>query len=355
MQAGLLGVLANGNEGVAKSLAQLRSRAARHSRVVAEAAAPVSAVARTTRSDALAPAARGDALVPIGPVSGAAAPVPVAAQAAQSAASGIAPMSAAVAKGGGWRGPAVVAAVAGAMVGITAALVILWMHRSTQGVDAGATARSALDVITSFAILVASIVLVASVLALALALLIGLWRVTRRAWDPIPALAPPNPNTDRPLGELQDLAQRSALRLRSSYRMQLGLSVAVAVIIGAAFVWSVVMVTMRRLSYATLFSGGGLGASVLAVKWQPFDRVGRARDLAEQADVLATGLRLRMHTIAQIADPAERQEVEWTAVKDYTESALATRRADSADGVDRRAPGPSRRRRASDRRPGDRA
>jgi hypothetical protein len=81
--------------------------------------------------------------------------------------------------------------------------------------------------------------------------------------------------------------------------------------------WSILMVAKGNLEYATVLGSGGIVATILTMKWQPFDRIGRARDLAEQVDVLATGLRLRLATIARIVDPVARHEAEWRAVKEY--------------------------------------
>ena len=148
-------------------------------------------------------------------------------------------------------------------------------------------------------------------------------RLLARGIRPLQTIGQLDAESATPLGEIEKLAARSVQRLRSAYQIQLALSVAVAVGVGAAFLWSIVMVSMHEMEYATALGSGGLGATVLAARWQPFDRVVRARFLAEQADVLATGLRIRMATIEQIADPRARQKAEWNAVKEYTEMADA--------------------------------
>jgi len=159
-----------------------------------------------------------------------------------------------------------------------------------------------------------SLIVLASVLLCA--------RVLASGIRPLQAVGQLDAHSATPLGELEKLAARSVQRLRSAYRIQLALSVAVAIVLGAAVIWAILMVSLNELPYATVLGSSGLGATMLAARWQPFDRVGRARFLAEQADILATGLRLRMTTIEQIADPRARQKAEWNAVKEYTEMAL---------------------------------
>jgi len=167
---------------------------------------------------------------------------------------------------------------------------------------------------------------------LALAIGVLLIKVLRHmfvvAMEPLGTVRPPDAHSSAPLSELDRLAGRSVQRLHVAYKLQIGLSMAVAIVIGAAFVWSLIMITFDKIKYATVLGTGGIGATAFAAKWQPVDRVGRARDLAEQADVLATGLRLRMSTIGQIGDPVARQLAEWTAVKEYTAEALGMRAVD---------------------------
>lgn len=131
-------------------------------------------------------------------------------------------------------------------------------------------------------------------------------------------VAPPKANTDDPLKELTDLAQRTGSRLRAAYRLQLWTVLAVGGIFITLIVWTIVMVSKQRLVYASAFGAGSVSMAILTQwKWQPFDRINQARRLADNADTLATGLRLRMKTISEIADPATREKAQWKAVKEY--------------------------------------
>lgn len=131
-------------------------------------------------------------------------------------------------------------------------------------------------------------------------------------------VAPPNADTDDPLKELTDLAQRTGARLRAAYRLQLCIVLAVGGIFLALIVWTVVMVSKQRLVYASAFGSSSVAMAILTRwKWQPFDRINQARRLADNADTLATGLRLRMKTISEIADPGARADAQWEAVKEY--------------------------------------
>ncbi len=135
---------------------------------------------------------------------------------------------------------------------------------------------------------------------------------------PLGGVAPPNVNTEDPLGELKDLAERTGSRLRAAYRLQLCAVLAVGVIFFTLVVWSMVMVSQDRILYASAFGSGGVAMMILTRwKWQPFDRINQARRLADNADTLATGLRLRMKTLSEITDPSERAKVQWDAVKQY--------------------------------------
>ena len=195
------------------------------------------------------------------------------------------------------------------------------------------TASTAIGIVGKIGVVSLALILSASLLVLTIKIFLKLWRVVRGVANPLPVIAAPDAYTALPMRELEELAERSVLRLRSAYRLHFGFSVVVATTIGLAFIWSLVMVTIRWLNYATVFGGGGLGVTVLAMKWQPFDRVGRARDLAEQADVMATGLRLRMTTISCIEDPMVRHNEEWKAVREYTSEALGVRRAEGREAA----------------------
>lgn len=86
----------------------------------------------------------------------------------------------------------------------------------------------------------------------------------------------------------------------------------------ALIVWSIIMVTKNKLVYATAFGSGSVAMAILTRwKWQPFDRINDARRLADKADTLATGLRLRMKTISEIKNPTARAKAQWDAVTEY--------------------------------------
>lgn len=142
--------------------------------------------------------------------------------------------------------------------------------------------------------------------------------VSRLGTAPLLGVDPPNENSDDPLQELKDLAERTSSRLRAAYRFQLSTVVTVGAIFVGLIVWSMVMVSQERILYATVFGSGGVAMAILTQwKWQPFDRIDQARRLADNADTLATGLRLRMKTISEIEDPTKRSEAQWNAVSEY--------------------------------------
>lgn len=144
--------------------------------------------------------------------------------------------------------------------------------------------------------------------------------VTRIETSPLHTVAPPKVDTDDPLQELRELAERTASRLRSAYRLQLWIVLAVGTIFIALIVWSMVMVSQERILYASAFGSSSVAMMILTQwKWQPFDRINSARQLADNADTLATGLRMRMKTISEIVDPSERAKAQWNAVKEYLE------------------------------------
>ena len=135
---------------------------------------------------------------------------------------------------------------------------------------------------------------------------------------PLRNIQPPDDTTNEPLEELERFVKRSGSRLRTAYQVQMALISLVALAIFAVIAWSILMVTKDQLMYATLF--GTTGVAMLALsrwKWQPFERVAEARRLADNADVLATGLRMRIESISKIPDPKERAEAQWQAVNDY--------------------------------------
>ena len=81
------------------------------------------------------------------------------------------------------------------------------------------------------------------------------------------------------------------------------------------------MFSFRRVDYGTVFGTSGVGGMALTKwKWQPFEKASEARRSADNADVLALGLRRRLATISEIKDPIERQKFEWQAVNDYLAS-----------------------------------
>ena len=133
--------------------------------------------------------------------------------------------------------------------------------------------------------------------------------VSRVGTSPLRAVAPPRADTEDPLQELKNLAERTASRLQSAYRMQLVAVLVVGAIFVTLIVWSVVMVSQNRILYASAFGSGSVAMVILTQwKWQPFDRINQARRLADNADTLATGLRLRMKTISEITDPSKRSK-----------------------------------------------
>jgi hypothetical protein len=131
-----------------------------------------------------------------------------------------------------------------------------------------------------------------------------------------------NESIEQPLRELELLAVRSSKRLRIAYRVQLLFSIVILVAVAGVVAWAVFELAMDHLRSAAAFGcSGGLGAA-LAIKWQPFKEVRRVGMSTEAADVLATGLRMRMKTIGKIEDTAQRQEAEWQAVREYLDEAF---------------------------------
>jgi hypothetical protein len=138
---------------------------------------------------------------------------------------------------------------------------------------------------------------------------------------PLASVSPPKVDAADPLNEIKDLAERTVSRLRTAYRVQLWAVLVVGIIFVALIGWTIVMVSQKRILYASAFGSGSLAMTILTRwKWQPFDRIDQARRLADNADTLATGLRLRMTTISAITDPSERQDKQWNAVKEYLAS-----------------------------------
>lgn len=146
--------------------------------------------------------------------------------------------------------------------------------------------------------------------------------VSRIGASPLRAVAPPKANAEDPLQELKDLAERTAARLQTAYRLQLWAVLAVGAIFIILIIWSVVMVSQNRILYASAFGSGSVAMMILTQwKWQPFDRINQARRLADNADTLATGLRLRMKTISEITNPSKRAKAQWDAVEEYLKHA----------------------------------
>lgn len=144
--------------------------------------------------------------------------------------------------------------------------------------------------------------------------------VSRVGASPLPAVAPPKADAEDTLQELKNLAERTGARLRAAYRLQLWTVVAVGTVFISLIVWSIVMVSQRRILYASAFGSSSVAMAILTKwKWQPFERINEARRLADNADTLATGLRLRMKTIYAITDPSRRAKAQWDAVKEYLE------------------------------------
>ncbi len=142
--------------------------------------------------------------------------------------------------------------------------------------------------------------------------------LSRIGFQPLRKIKPPSADTDEPLKELEGLANRTVARLRTAYTVQVSLLVAIFIGFAAIVTWSMVMVSQKRLEYACVFGSGGVAMFVLSRwKWQPFERMAEARRLADQADILATALRMRIRTIEQISDPATRAKAQWEAAAEY--------------------------------------
>lgn len=136
--------------------------------------------------------------------------------------------------------------------------------------------------------------------------------------QPLKKVEPPDGTSDQPLAELERLASRTVSRLRTAYQIQISLICIVAALLLFVILWSVFMVTQNRLMYATAFGSSGIGMLALSKwKWQPFERVAEARKLTDDADILTTGLRLRIKSISEIIDPKERAQAQWDAVSEY--------------------------------------
>lgn len=135
---------------------------------------------------------------------------------------------------------------------------------------------------------------------------------------PLKNVEPPDGLSDQPLAELEHLAGRTVSRLRIAYQIQISLVCVVAALLLFIVLWSIFMVTQNQLMYATAFGSSGIGMLALSKwKWQPFERVAEARKLADDADILATGLRLRIKSISEITDPKERAQAQWDAISEY--------------------------------------
>lgn len=135
---------------------------------------------------------------------------------------------------------------------------------------------------------------------------------------PLRGIDPPNEDSDDLPGELKALAERTSSRLRSTYRFQLCAVGVVGAIFVGLIVWCMVMVGQERILYGSAFGSGGVAMVILTQwKWQPFDRINEARSLADNADTLATGLRIVMVTISEIPDPVKRAEAQADAIKQH--------------------------------------
>ena len=136
--------------------------------------------------------------------------------------------------------------------------------------------------------------------------------------DPLAKIAPPSDDVKNPLEELQGLAQRTVSRLNRAYALQLWTVIVVGMLLSAIIIWAMILITKGKMLYASAFGSGGMAMMILSKwKWQPFDRINKARKLANDADTLATGLRIRIQAIDAICDPVERAKEQWEAVKEY--------------------------------------
>ena len=145
--------------------------------------------------------------------------------------------------------------------------------------------------------------------------------VRRFEENPLRKIEPPDENAENPLEELQSLAIRTVSRLRTAFHIQISLVIFIATVLVVVLFWSIVMITQEKMLYGTAFGSGGVGMLVLTKwKWQPFDRIAATRKLADDADILATGLRIRMQSIMKIDNPKERAQAQWDAVNDYLAS-----------------------------------
>jgi hypothetical protein len=146
----------------------------------------------------------------------------------------------------------------------------------------------------------------------------GVLFVSRHGATPLRDITPPEEDAEDPLNELNDLAERTASRLRSAYRFQLSAVVIIGVVFMGLIIWSAFMVSKEKILYASAFGSGSVAMAILTQwKWQPFDRINQARRLTDNADTLATVLRLRMQTISEIQDSKERAKAQWEAVEQY--------------------------------------
>lgn len=138
--------------------------------------------------------------------------------------------------------------------------------------------------------------------------------------QPLKKVVPPDSASDQPLLELEALASRTVSRLKTAYQVQVFLICTVAALLLFVVLWSIFLVSTNQLMYATAFGSSGIGMLVLSkLKWQPFERMAEARKLADDADILTAGLRLRIKSISEIADPKERAQAQWEAVSEYLE------------------------------------
>jgi hypothetical protein len=131
-------------------------------------------------------------------------------------------------------------------------------------------------------------------------------------------IEPPDSASDAPLIELAQLAERTSNRLRATFRYQLVAVLCVGVTFLVLIGLSVFMVSKNEALYATVFGSQSVSMIILTRwKWQPFERINEARRLADNADAIALGLRLRLRTISEIHDPKEREAAQWNAVQQY--------------------------------------
>ncbi len=125
----------------------------------------------------------------------------------------------------------------------------------------------------------------------------------------------PDAEASEPLLELQDLAERSAHRLKQGYRAQMTLAVAVMALLGLLTLWAAVVAVVGHPRFGVLLGGSALlTASLVGFNWHPFQRAREVRRLASEADLAAARLGLRLAAVEQIRDEDDRRHHAWCVV-----------------------------------------